>query len=320
MTALPSLASLSMRAASTDAPAAKTHIIDLDEDVLASILEQVAGFADEDSLPACADILKGLRYFDENERSHAALEKAMNRWVEELSLRKREPYGPWTDKVTFGALTALEDGGGASFKMSALEIMRLWCELRNQAGYGGLMKHRPSAMRIVKSLVSKNSVYYALQMAPESLRNDKELVLAAVKRNAEALKLASADLRNTPEVVLAAVKQDGSALLWASAEMGNIREVVMAAVKQYGNALMDASADLKNTLEVVLAAVKQDGKALLWASDNMKNNREVVMAAVKQNGRAIGFASAELRNDPEINEAAVNQLIRPLSYYDFGEP
>ena len=63
----------------------------------------------------------------------------------------------------------------------------------------------------------------SLRLAPEDLRADKEVVLAAVKENAYALDYA----------VLEAVQQFGSALKFASEDLRADKEVVLAAVKQY---------------------------------------------------------------------------------------
>ena len=59
---------------------------------------------------------------------------------------------------------------------------------------------------------------------------DRKMVMAAV-------------LKNEREVVMAAVKHDGWALWCASDELKNDREVVNAAVQQKGRALKYASAE-----------------------------------------------------------------------------
>ena len=50
------------------------------------------------------------------------------------------------------------------------------------------------------------------------LREDREVVLEAVKRNGNALQFASEELRGNHEVVLEAVRQDGSTLQHAQSE------------------------------------------------------------------------------------------------------
>jgi len=65
----------------------------------------------------------------------------------------------------------------------------------------------------------------------EELKNDKEVVMAAVKRNGDSLKYASEELKNDKEVSMAAVRQRCQgrlALKYASEESKNDKEVAMA--------------------------------------------------------------------------------------------
>ena len=56
----------------------------------------------------------------------------------------------------------------------------------------------------------------ALQHASEELRNDREVVLAAVKQNGKALELASEELRNDMAVVVEAVQQRPASFNYAT--------------------------------------------------------------------------------------------------------
>ena len=60
----------------------------------------------------------------------------------------------------------------------------------------------------------------------DNLRNDPEIVLAAVNQNGRALQHASGKLQNDREIVVAAVNQDRRALDYASAELRNGPEIV----------------------------------------------------------------------------------------------
>jgi hypothetical protein len=75
-------------------------------------------------------------------------------------------------------------------------------------------------------------VWGARLWAPEnaSLRSDKNVVLAEVKRNGYALQWADATLQSDKEVVLAAVMQNGISLIFADATFQSDKEVVLAAV------------------------------------------------------------------------------------------
>jgi len=101
----------------------------------------------------------------------------------------------------------------------------------------------------ILNILAKN--FYGLQHYPE-LRNNKEVVLEAVKQYGWALKYASDELRANKEVVIEAVKQDGYALRFASDELKANKEVVLGAVKQNRYALKYASDELQADKEVVL--------------------------------------------------------------------
>ena len=151
----------------------------------------------------------------------------------------------------------------------------------------------------------------SLRLAPEDLRADKEVVLAAVKNRGYALEFASEDFRADKEVVLEAVQQKSFALEFASEDLRADREVVLAAVKQQGSALLLASEDRKADKEVVLAAVQGEGSALGFASEGLRADKEFVLEAVQQHGKALGYASEELRCD----RAFLLQLVEATKAY-----
>ncbi len=139
----------------------------------------------------------------------------------------------------------------------------------------------------------------------ERIKNDKEVVLAAVKSDAGLLKYASDQLKNDKEIVLVAVKSHAWSLEYASKQLKNDKEVVLAALKTNGNALEYASDQLKNDKEVVLTAVNTSGNSFAYASEQIKTDREFVLTAVKVNGIAFQRASKQFKNDKEIVLAAV---------------
>ncbi|MDP3189314.1 DUF4116 domain-containing protein [Limnobacter sp.] len=137
------------------------------------------------------------------------------------------------------------------------------------------------------------------------LREDRDVVMAAVQQNGAALAFASDEHLNDREVVLSAVRQFGLSLEFASNELRNDRELVLAAIEQDGLALESASTDLRAERDVLLAAVRQNGFALEFGNAEHINDREVVMAAVQNNGLSLEFASDALRNDREVVMTAV---------------
>jgi predicted RNA-binding protein (virulence factor B family) len=142
-----------------------------------------------------------------------------------------------------------------------------------------------------------------LMKASESLRADKEVVLAAVSQNGEELEFASKELQSDREVVLAAIDNNVSAIEFASDNFRNDKEVILTAVKNSsicGSAFEYASEELKSDREFILEAVKKDAMALEYVSDDLRSDRDIVLAAVKSNGRSLAHASEGLKSDREI--------------------
>ena len=163
------------------------------------------------------------------------------------------------------------------------------------------LKNNPE---VVMAAVKQN--YHALKYASEDLKSNSEFMLEAVKLNYNVLEYAGEEMKSNSEFVLEAVKQNGFALEYASEELKSDPEIVMAAVKQYHQALQYASDELKSNLEFMFEAVNLNGFALRFASDKLKNNPEIVMLAVtKSYGIALQYASENLKNNPEIVMAAL---------------
>ena len=154
----------------------------------------------------------------------------------------------------------------------------------------------------------------SLNFASDRLRNDKSIVLKAVSQDGDSLGCASDELKNDREVVLVAVSQDGESLEYASDKLKNDREVVGVAVLNGGHALRYSSDALRNDKIIVLLAVSSYGRALKYASDELKNDQEVVLLAVSDNGEALMYASDELKNDKEVVLKAVSKNGKTLKY------
>ena len=162
---------------------------------------------------------------------------------------------------------------------SGEELFKIKCK-KTYSVYSVIIKCRKEMPNIFK-LVSFVPVYRELNqlksVEEEGITKNEELYIIVndklqdtinnLTQNGNALQYVSDELKNDKEVVLAAITEDGRALEYASDELKNDKEVVLAAVTQYGRALEYASDELKNDKDVVLAAVTEDGWALQYSSD-----------------------------------------------------
>lgn len=88
-----------------------------------------------------------------------------------------------------------------------------------------------------------------LAYASDKLKDDKEVVKAAVGTYGKALRYASEELRNDRDIVLVAVTQDGLALEYASEWCQSQYDIVDTAIQQNGWAIHFASSELQTRLE-----------------------------------------------------------------------
>ena len=156
-----------------------------------------------------------------------------------------------------------------------------------------------------------------LENAPEHILADKDFMIKAGKRNGFTLKYASDELKNDAEVVLAAINGgdewgcSAKALEFASDELKDDKSIVMTAVSRHGEALCFASDRLRCDRDVVMAAVDQSGWALEYTSDELRNDEEVVLTAIQgwdgfcNYSFAMKHASEELKSNKEFMIKAI---------------
>jgi len=130
--------------------------------------------------------------------------------------------------------------------------------------------------------------------------NDREILLAAVKKDGSVLEKASEEMKADREIVLAATKSCFWALKFASDELNADRKFILEVVNLNGASLRNASKEMKADREIVLAALDEgtrltSGSLFQYASDELKADREVVLAAIDIDSSAIEYASDDLK-------------------------
>ena len=110
-----------------------------------------------------------------------------------------------------------------------------------------------------------------LELVPEDLKDDKEIVLESIKRNELTFAYASERLRSAKEVVLEAVNIDARCLKYAGQECRDDKEIVLNTISKYPLLIKFASDKLKDDEDIVLMAIDKDLMALSYASKRIRN-------------------------------------------------
>ena len=184
--------------------------------------------------------------------------------------------------------------------------------------------------------------------ASETIRNDREVVEIAIRKDGKAIKYANHVLRAERDLCLIAVTSDGLALNYISPKLKNDEEIITTAISQNPRAIRYAKnithAAIKSALnkhacavvrycavcmtpanhsvlfnkETSLIGVTQDGLCLQNLPPEMRVDYDVVLAAVQQNGEAVGFALGDLRSNKDIAMAALKQHGSAYSFVDYS--
>ena len=160
---------------------------------------------------------------------------------------------------------------------------------------GRALEFASSSMRndadVVAAAIHQNPD--AFKFASDELKANLNMALYVFKQpstSADLLKYMSSSLRNNKQVVLAAVSVHGYALAFAGAEMRCDHEVVMTAIKQDGRALSRASPAYRSNKVACLAAVKTFPEAVTWIDEKLFRNQAFVLSMVNRNADVLLFA------------------------------
>jgi hypothetical protein len=155
-----------------------------------------------------------------------------------------------------------------------------------------------------------------LKHMDKSLLEDRSFMLEAVSAKPEALALAAPSLKEDADVVLRAARKDPDSLRHAAPELQSSiwsdAEFVLAVVAKKPQTVMRrASEELLGSSDFVRRAVEKVPSIFEFVRDEQKDNRDIVLAAVSQNGRLLQFASGRLRSDPEVIRASTKHSKHP---------
>lgn len=191
--------------------------------------------------------------------------------------------------------------------------------LRVVARSGGGLTYLPAAYHhyfgdkvIIMTAITTGGYGLILETISDELRDDPEVVEAAIETYPFALEYASQRLRNDYGIVKRAIEINPSAFRYASDRLRNNDELAMMAVSRKGTALRWVSARIKHDRKIALAAVKNTGKAYHWVNGRPRFDKEIVVTAVATCAQAYLSAPEELQKDWDVTLSAMtNSQYRP---------
>lgn len=141
-----------------------------------------------------------------------------------------------------------------------------------------------------------------------TLAQEKQAILESIADPEFKLKNLSERWRKDRDVVLAAVKKDASNWLSVSTELCADREITRQAILSQPWLLIKASDDWRQNEEIaniILSDAEYHGCYLEYFHNTIKDNKTIVGIAVRHDSEAFPFASERLRGDEDILIALV---------------
>jgi len=150
----------------------------------------------------------------------------------------------------------------------------------------------------------------------------REIVLEAVRCDGDALESAPETLRDDDEIVQAAVGSVRNplnfSLQWASARLKDDKAVVLSACTAHGHALQFASERLRSDHDCAVAACFQDSSSIRHVGAEALASKNTMLKIITQSSlQGFRLADVSLKRDPEVCVAAVS--LDPNSL-DFDHP
>jgi len=153
----------------------------------------------------------------------------------------------------------------------------------------------------------------SLATAPADICADIDVIRAAVTRDGMELQYASNILKNNKDIVIVAVRQNGLALNHVSIEIThNNIDICIAAVAQNATAIKMAPRNVRNRLredrDIVMQLITISPHRLVdTVHPSFRNDRNFIREAIAQNSEILQYASDELRNDKNFIIEAIAQ-------------
>jgi hypothetical protein len=202
----------------------------------------------------------------------------------------------------------------ASWRKGAAEDLRAFQKIRED---GSLLELAPESLQdnfeVVKFAVEQNGDN--LRWASDRLVDDATvggIVWCSVLNDGMALQYATEKCRDTAALVWSACQQNPRAVIFASERLRDDERLVSFCIRRWPNAINFASDRLCDTESVVSLACSLDGRMLLHASPRIRDSERVVSVAVQQSGSALLSASDRLRDSIAIVALAIEQDSRAI--------
>lgn len=164
----------------------------------------------------------------------------------------------------------------------------------------------------------------ALKYASEKIKNDKIIVLEAIKSNdiksglanETSIIYASDNLLNDRSFILNAVAVNGKIYKFLKNEFINDSEIIFKSIENNPTVYEYLDEIYKSNFDIAKKAISLNPYKLSYAPVEIKNNKEIIICAIEKYPDSIQYASESLKSDFEI----AKMLVMPNTNHPYGKP
>jgi hypothetical protein len=169
-----------------------------------------------------------------------------------------------------------------------------------------ISRDKKNAMTCIKKL--KWSVLFFLC---DELKEDKEIVLAAIQENWREYKFASSEMKNNREILLETLKKavsdrDGIAMSWCGEDLMKDTRFALDAFK-VNPYVFRYSPSLQSNKTIALDLMGKEGLMLEFGSEEVRNDETIAKVAIMNNPLSFEFVGSELKQNVELCTLSVQK-------------
>lgn len=153
-----------------------------------------------------------------------------------------------------------------------------------------------------------NDTSIDLEFASEKQKNDRNIVVAAIKKTPNQIRFASEHLRCDPSVIRMVVANNGNLIRHATKELLSYDlSLQFLAVQKNPESIVYLSPTMRNSFFVMKHVVFHQPEFFRVASSRLKNNHYFCMAVVEADGSTLRRMPANMKDNIDIVKVATRQ-------------
>lgn len=172
-----------------------------------------------------------------------------------------------------------------------------------------------SDLAFMSQAVRRNGL--VLEHADRTIKNNRNVALAAIAQNPRAIGLVGPDLQNNEDFICEVVQQNGLVLEFMRSQFQNNERIAQAAIAQNLRAIKHVGATLRANPDFMNSVVSRNIEDLQYAGPNLKKSPPFMLRWVLANFNAFPFVDPALKNDKEFMSSVIERY--PQAIADAGE-